>query len=173
MSFIQSNTGNKVYAPGWFLANAENCTRETKQISASDGRVVTAGGGKYFPMGSVYPTNDAYAIGITYEDVDVTTGNMPGSVVTAGTVYETRLAKTGVDYSAVTPVGTENPKALGWYERSGGSAPYTYTLTTDTTVNDQKTYYEQFDVTISSAAKSALAALGFKFETEPTVTRPY
>jgi hypothetical protein len=30
-------------------------------------------------------------IGFVYEDVDVTTGNMPGSVVTKGVVYEDRL----------------------------------------------------------------------------------
>ena len=173
MSFIQDQTKGRIYAPGYFLANNEDCTRVTKEISASDGRVVTGNGGKFFPMGSVYPTNDAYAIGITYEDVDVTTGNMPGSVVTKGEVYEDRLAVTGVDYDAVTPVGTENPSEEGWYERSGGSAPYTYTKSTDTEVDDQKTYYEQFNVTISSAAKSALAALGFKFVTDTTVTRPY
>lgn len=44
-------------------------------------------------------------------------------------------------YSAVTPVGTENPVTEGWYERSGESEPYTYTLSADTTVNAQKTYY--------------------------------
>lgn len=37
-------------------------------------------------------------------------------------------------YTQVTVVGTENPKSEGWYERSGGSEPYTYTLTQDTAV---------------------------------------
>ena len=72
-------------------------------------------------MGAVYPTNDANAIGIVYEDVDVTLGAMPGSVVTAGTIYADRL-----------------PTAL------------------------------------ASAAKTALAGLGFKIVTAaPTITRPY
>lgn len=44
-------------------------------------------------------------------------------------------------YSAVTPVGTENPSTEGWYERSGSAEPYTYTLTSDVTVDAQKTYY--------------------------------
>jgi len=44
-------------------------------------------------------------------------------------------------YDAVTPVGTENPSTEGWYERSGSVGSYTYTLTTDTTVDNQKTYY--------------------------------
>ena len=46
-----------------------------------------------------------------------------------------------VTYTAATPVGTENPSEEGWYERSGSAEPYTYTLTTDTTVDSQKTYY--------------------------------
>lgn len=42
-----------------------------------------------------------------------------------------------------TPVEnpTGNPSAQGWYERSGESEPYTYTLTKDTTVVEGKTYY--------------------------------
>ena len=89
MSFIYSRAGN-AYAPGWFLANNEDCTRLTKEISAS-GVSPDADGGKHVPMGTVYPSNDTNAIGILYEDVDVTTGDMPGSVVTKGTVYEDRL----------------------------------------------------------------------------------
>jgi len=48
------------------------------------------------------------------------------------------------EYVAAEPVGTENPKALGWYERSGEGTeldPYVYTLTTDTEVDQSKTYY--------------------------------
>ncbi len=44
-------------------------------------------------------------------------------------------------YTAATPVGTENPSEEGWYERSGSAEPYVYTLTTDTTVDTEKTYY--------------------------------
>lgn len=118
MSFNQDNTTSKVYAPGHFLAH-EECVRETRQI-AQAGATTAANGGKYVKMGTPYPSNDANAIGIVYEDVDVTTGNMPGSVVTKGVVYEDRLA-----------------------------------------------------VELASAAKTALIALGFKFITEATITRPY
>lgn len=91
MSFIQTpaKTGH-TYAPGWFLVNNEDCTRLTKTISAT-GVTADADGGKHVPMGTVYPANDATAIGILYEDVDVTAGDMPGSVVTQGTVYLDRL----------------------------------------------------------------------------------
>ena len=71
------------------------------------------------------------------------------------------------DYAAVL-----NPKAEGWYERSGSSPNYVYTLSTDTEGDSSKTYYEKSDVRLASAAKSALEALGFKFVAEPAVTRP-
>lgn len=41
-------------------------------------------------------------------------------------------------YAAVTPAGTEDPSAEGWYELVDGD----YVLTTDTTVDSTKTYYE-------------------------------
>ena len=219
MSFIGEVKKGTTYTPGWFLAhNDETCTRETKEIAQS-GAVETASG-KYVPMGTPYPSNDGYCIGLLYEDVDVTTGNMPGSVVTKGEVYEDRVAITGADYDAVTVGDYVSPKDEGWYE-SDGQDPATYTLSTDTkanaaktyyaksgdeysavTVGDYvspkaqgwyesdggsgyvasedteadglKTYYTKTDVRLSSAAKSALQALGFKFiATAPAVTRPY
>ena len=83
------------------------------------------------------------------------------------------LAVTGANYDAVTPETGANPKEEGWYERSGSAGTYVYTLTTDTTVGEGKTYYAKSDARLASAAKTALAALGFKFVSEPTVTRPY
>ena len=224
MSFIGDVKEGKTYAPGYFLANGdEEVIRETRQFAANSALVVTEGETKHIPMGTAYPSNDGNAIGIAYEDVDVTVGDMPGSVVTGNAVvYEDRLAVTGADYDAVTLKNLVSPKAQGWYERSGSSPDYTYTLSTDTTVNTSKTYYEKdgnsydevsdyaavlnpveegwyesdggsgyelsddtagdktktyyekSDVRLASAAKTALAALGFKFiETAPAVTRPY
>lgn len=89
MSFNQ-NTNGRVYAPGWFLAE-EDCSRETAEISASHSQAVTIGATKIVPAGAVIPSNDGNAKGILYEDVEVTTGNMPGSIVTRGAVYEDRL----------------------------------------------------------------------------------
>ena len=91
MSFKEADKNGVIYAPGWFLANNEDCTRLTKEMSASDSRAVSANGGKYIPMGTVWPANSSSAIGLVYEDVDVSSGNMPGSVVTSGIVYEDRL----------------------------------------------------------------------------------
>jgi len=94
MSFINQNaTVGEAYAPGYFLAANEACTRLTREIAQNHAQVITDGnGGKHVPMGAFYPANDAATVeGIVYEDVDVTNGNMPGSVVLAGTVYLDRL----------------------------------------------------------------------------------
>lgn len=177
MSFIGDVKKGTTYAPGYFLANGdEEIIRETRQIAQNSALVVTSEDGtKHVPMGTAYPTNDGNAVGILYEDVDVTVGDMPGSVITGNAVvYEDRLAATGVSYDAVTPETGANPKEEGWYERSGSAGSYVYTLTTDTTVGEGKTYYAQSTVRLASAAKTALAALGFKFiATAPAVTRPY
>lgn len=100
MSFVGKVQHGQTYAPGWFLANNEDCTRETRQIK-QDGAEIADGGAKYVPMGTVYPSNDSSAEGIVYEDVDVTTGDMPGSVVTKGEIYEDRLPET-IDGDAKT-----------------------------------------------------------------------
>lgn len=90
MSFNQNSNG-RGYAPGYFLASAD-CDRETVQVDATHSQVVTLSNGtKYVPAGAVVPSNDGYAKGILYEDVDVTTGAMPGSLVTRGVVYEDKL----------------------------------------------------------------------------------
>ena len=50
--------------------------------------------------------------------------------------------KGGPHYDAVEPVGTENPKSEGWYEKDGTNGTV-YRKTTDTSVNNKKTYYER------------------------------
>lgn len=90
MSFIQSNT-SRGFSAGFFLADDE-CLRETMTIPANHSQAVTlADGSKIVPAGAVIPANGSTAKGILYEDVEVTKGAMPGSVVTEGTVYEDRL----------------------------------------------------------------------------------
>ena len=89
MSFT-SNEQGRVYAPGWFLESDVGVVQKTRQMS-STGASTAPNGGKYVPMGTVWNTNDANAEVIVYEDVDVSTGDMPGSVVLAGRVYTDRL----------------------------------------------------------------------------------
>lgn len=92
MSFLQRDIKKGTdYKPGYFLAH-EDCTRITHQFKADDENVVTAeNGGKYIPMGSVIKDTDGNLAGIAYEDVDVTFGDMPASLVVNGIVYKDRL----------------------------------------------------------------------------------
>lgn len=109
MSFISENATARTYAPGYFLVNNEDCTRETVQVSASDGRAVSQFGGKFVPMGTILPANGATAKGILYEDVDVSEGNAAGSLVTSGVVYEDYLPEV-VDSDAKTALAAAGIK---------------------------------------------------------------
>lgn len=90
MSFIYEKEEGKVYEAGWFLVEDEPVTRETRTIPQA-GATTAANGSKYVKAGTPFPANGATAIGFVYEDVDVTSGDMAGSVVTKGVVYEDRL----------------------------------------------------------------------------------
>ena len=90
MSFIYEKEEGKVYEAGWFLVEDEPVTRETRTIPQA-GATTAANGSKYVKAGTPFPANGATAIGFVYEDVDVTSGDMAGSVVTKGVIYEDRL----------------------------------------------------------------------------------
>lgn len=82
MSFIGSSTGSGFKA-GHFLVNDETCTRLTATIPANHAKAVTkADGTKYIPAGTVIAGK-----GVLYEDIDVTKGDAPGSIVTEGEAY--------------------------------------------------------------------------------------
>ena len=119
MSFTQNNAG-RGYAPGWLLAE-EKCSRETHTIKANDAQAVTIGDAKIVPMGALISATSGSGssavttyYGFLYEDVEVTNGDMPGSVVTAGVIYEDRLpadvpeaaktALTGITFKTVPAV---------------------------------------------------------------------
>lgn len=105
MAFIEASVLGQVYAPGWFLAH-EECVRKTYEIPAS-GATSGPNGGSYVKAGTPYPSNNGSCIGLVYEDVDVTAGDMPGSVVLKGVVYEGRLPVTlaSAAKSALTSAG--------------------------------------------------------------------
>ena len=92
MSYFDGPDKGYGWDAGYFLANEEDCLRVSAMIAADHSQVVTRDNGrKVVPAGAVIPSNDAYAVGILYEDIDVTEGAKMGSVVTEGTVYEDRL----------------------------------------------------------------------------------
>lgn len=72
-----------------FLASAKYVAF-TYQVSDA-GVAANSEGKKIVPAGTVYPANDATAIGILMNDVDVTHGPQPASVIVEGYIIEARL----------------------------------------------------------------------------------
>lgn len=86
MAQFASTTGHP-WAAGHFLVNPEECIRESMMVAADHSQAITRDSRKVVPAGAVIPANDATAKGILYEDIDVTNGDAPGSVVVEGTIY--------------------------------------------------------------------------------------
>ena len=83
---------------------------------------------KWDILGGVFDIEDRLQFGST----------MPVSPVDGQTFLY--MGDTTYTYDEVTPVGTENPHELGWYESDGAGG---YVLSSDTTVDAGKTYYEK------------------------------
>lgn len=104
MSFTASAQGT-TFEAGYFLVNDEQCLRETATVAADHAQKVTRNGRTIVPMGAVIPANGATAKGILYEDIDVTDGAAPGSVVTQGVIYGDRLPAALDDAAATALTG--------------------------------------------------------------------
>lgn len=87
MSFIRNTENTPGFNAGYFLESEVGVVRKTRQIKAAD--AVTVGDEKYVLAGSLY--SEGSEVGIVYEPVNVTSGDMPGSVVLAGRVYKDKL----------------------------------------------------------------------------------
>lgn len=89
-----------------------------KTYTAEQTKAETVGTKKIIKAGSVYPTNETGAIGIVFEDVDMTDdAKRPISVIVAGRVLEKRLpavvdttAKTELEKAGIVFVTTTDPK---------------------------------------------------------------
>ena len=90
MSFTSSTTGT-IFEAGHFLVDDEQCLRLSTTISANHAQKVTRNERVIVPAGAVIPANGSTAVGILYEDIDVTNGDAFGSIVTKGTIYGDRL----------------------------------------------------------------------------------
>lgn len=73
-----------------FLASSEGLVRQTVQVLQT-GITADEYGNKIVKAGTIYPTNDASAKGILFEDVDVTNGDHEGSLIVAGRIYSDML----------------------------------------------------------------------------------
>ena len=72
------------------LSRRDNLSVVTRQIPESMGKVQDDGR-KIVKAGTIFPTNDANAEGIVFNDVDVTYGDQSGAVMTDGFVYSERV----------------------------------------------------------------------------------
>lgn len=102
MSYIGKTEGTG-WEAGYFLADDENCVRETRQIAANDSRAITGeNGDKYVPAGAPYPEAGANAEGLIYEPIDISVGAVAGSVVTQGIVIKDRIDPELLTASTIT-----------------------------------------------------------------------
>ena len=74
---------------------------------------VAEGGEIYVKAGTIFPSDDSNAEGIVFEDVKVTSGDMPCSIMTAGHVYVNRLSITSDARTALAAKGIIFETAAG------------------------------------------------------------
>lgn len=86
-----------------FLDSAVGIVVKTAQLTQAMG--VADGNGKTVFAGTPFPANDGTAIGIVYQDVDVTDGDAAGSILVAGRVIADRLAIASAAKTALTTRG--------------------------------------------------------------------
>lgn len=92
MSYFDGPNKGYGWAAGHFLVDDETCLRQSYTIPADHAQVQTRDNGrKVVPAGAVIPANGSTAVGILYEDIDVTEGAKMGSIVVEGTIYEDKL----------------------------------------------------------------------------------
>lgn len=160
MSFTSSLQGT-TFEAGFFLLDDEACLRETATISASHAQKVTRNRRDIVPAGAVIPANGSSAVGILYEDIDVTDGDAIGSIVTRGVIYEDRLpaalvsdAKTALTgIKIASPVAVVRPAIFGKFKtitvasEEGASSGKTAITVTGYTLGTGESYVYKTDST--------------------------
>lgn len=77
--------------PNW-LASEVGLVTVTHTFESTTTGYVTENGRKILKSGLIYPTNDASAKGIVFTDVDITDGDMQGSLMIAGRYLNGKLS---------------------------------------------------------------------------------
>lgn len=143
MSFATNTPGTLRHN---FLASANELLPKTRQIPASLG--VIDGTRKMVFAGTPFPSDDNQAVGILLEDVDVTNGDMPGSVMLAGYVLDDALNLSSAAKTALIKAGIKfmDTPAI---ER-GYTVTYTQDDGTGTVPVDQNSYFEGTTAKVST-----------------------
>lgn len=106
-------TTKKGYIRPPFLESEVGLITKTYQVDSDNSSVITdTDGTKMIRAGTVYPSNDSNAIGIVFEDVDVTYGEHAVSVMVAGRVNKDVLnisteAETALKANGIFLISTE------------------------------------------------------------------
>lgn len=74
-----------------WLASERSLRLVSYTAEDDNAQIVTENGRKIIKSGTVYPANGATAVGIVFQDVDVTNGDAPMSLMISGHVWESRL----------------------------------------------------------------------------------
>lgn len=90
----KSPTHNILATPDHYVAFAHTFERD-------DAAAVTEDGRKVIKAGTIYPSNDADAIGVVFQDVDVTDGDQEGALIRHGFILVDKLP-TAPDAAAIT-----------------------------------------------------------------------
>lgn len=77
-----------------FLASEVSLRLVSTTASSTSALAVTENGRKVIKAGTVYPSNDALAKGIIFQDVDVTDGDAAAPLMVAGHYYSDKLGVT-------------------------------------------------------------------------------
>lgn len=88
-----------------FLASEVGLRTVTYTFSKDYAGAVTENGRKIIKAGSVYPTNDASAVGIVFQDVDITNGDKVEALMVAGHYYSDKLPVPTITTSAQALAG--------------------------------------------------------------------
>lgn len=74
-----------------FLASEVSLVTKTYMVDSDNAQVSTEGDRKVIKAGTIYPSNTASAIGIVFQDIDVTDGDALAPIMVAGHYYEDKL----------------------------------------------------------------------------------
>jgi hypothetical protein len=102
MPYVTNTSGT--FKPN-FLDSEVGLVSKTYEIPANMGVMDDDGIHKTVAAGTPYPADGSTAIGIVYQDVDVTYGDRAGAVLVAGRVLTDRLSITEDAKTALTDAG--------------------------------------------------------------------
>lgn len=88
-----------------FLASEVGLRTVTYTFSKDYAGAVVENGRKIIKAGSVYPTNDASAVGIVFQDVDITNGDKVEALMVAGHYLSDKLPVSPASGAVTTLAG--------------------------------------------------------------------